>query len=262
MLAYQEHQALENGDAVKVRALFVSDMHLGTRSCRADLILSFLNKYEPEILYLIGDIIDGWRLKKSWYWPEHHEKVLREIMGKAAKGSRIVYISGNHDDFIRLSNGKKLTGVEVIETAIHTTADGKRFLVMHGDQLDEVMRNIPWLAHMGDVAYDALTAFNFAYNKISGLLGFKYRSITALVKASVKRVVCFIGEFEEALVATGRDYEVDGIICGHIHHAAIRNIGKMCYVNTGDCVENCTAVIENFSGTLELICSQSGYSVR
>jgi UDP-2,3-diacylglucosamine pyrophosphatase LpxH len=237
-------------------------MHLGTRSCRADLILSFLKKYEPETLYLVGDIIDGWRLKKSWYWPEHHEEVLLEIMAKAVKGSRVVYLPGNHDDFLRLSNGKKITGVEVIETVIHTTADGKRFLVMHGDQLDEVIRNIPWLAHVGDMAYDALTAFNYAYNKITGLFGFKYRSIAALLKSSVKRATCFIGEYEKALVATGRDNDVDGIICGHIHHSAIRSIGKMCYVNTGDWVENCTAVVENASGALELICGHARYSAH
>ena len=170
----------ENDNTVKVRTIFLSDMHLGTRSCRADLILSFLKKYETETLYLVGDIIDGWRLKKSWYWPELHEEVLQTIMAKTAKGNRVVYIPGNHDDFLRLSGGKKPTGVEVTETAIHITADGKRFLVMHGDQLDEVMRNIPWLAHVGDIAYDALTVLNLAYNKLTGLLGFKYRSIAAL----------------------------------------------------------------------------------
>ena len=243
----------ENDDAVKVRTLFVSDMHLGTRFCRADLILSFLRKYETETLYLIGDIIDGWRLKKSWYWPEMHEEVLRTIMRKAERGSRVVYIPGNHDDFLRPSDGKKPTRVEVAETAIHTTADGRRFLIMHGDQLDEVMRNIPWLAHAGDVAYDALTAVNFAYNKITGLMGLKYRSIAAFVKASMKRVVCFIGKFEDELAAIGHNSCVDGVICGHIHHAAIRNIGEMCYANTGDWVENCTAIIENAGGTLELI---------
>ena len=217
----------ENENAVKVRTIFLSDMHLGTRSCRADLILSFLKKYEAETLYLIGDIIDGWRLKKSWYWPVLHEEVLRTIINKATKGSRVVYIPGNHDDFLRLSVGKKPTGLEVAETAIHTTADGKRFLVMHGDQFDKVICNIPWLAHVGDVAYDALTAFNLAYNKITESLGFEYRSIAALAKMSVKRVVSFIGKFEDALLATGRDNDVDGVICGHIHHAAIRNIENM-----------------------------------
>ena len=249
----EKRRVEKNDDAVKVRTLFVSDMHLGTRSCRANTILSFLKKYETETLYLIGDIIDGWRLKKAWYWPELHEEVLRTIMDKAAKGSRIVYIPGNHDDFLRLSDRKKPTGVEVAETAIHTMADGKRFLIMHGDQFDEVIRSIPWLAHVGDVAYDALTALNVVYNKITGLLGFEYRSIAAMAKASAKRVVNFISKFDEALLATGRDNNVDGIICGHIHQAAIRNIGKICYMNTGDWVENCTAIVEDKSGSLELI---------
>jgi UDP-2,3-diacylglucosamine pyrophosphatase LpxH len=242
-----------NGNAIKVRTIFISDMHLGTRSCRAELILSFLRKYDAETLYLIGDIIDGWRLKNSWYWPELHDEVLRVIMGKVTKGSRVVYIPGNHDDFLRLSGGKKPARVEMTDTAIHTTADGKRFLVMHGDQLDEVIRNIPWLAHLGDLAYDLLTALNRAYNKVTGLFGLEYRSIAALVKASVKCIVNFIGKFEEALVTAGRDNNVDGVICGHIHHAVIRNIENMCYVNTGDWVENCTAIVENVSGTLELV---------
>ncbi|MDR2725241.1 MAG: UDP-2,3-diacylglucosamine diphosphatase [Candidatus Adiutrix sp.] len=251
-----------NGTAIKVRTIFLSDMHLGTRSCRADLILSFLKQYEAETLYLIGDIIDGWRLKNSWYWPELHEEVLRTIMSKAGTGSRVVYIPGNHDDFLRLSGTQKPVRVEVTDTAIHTTADGKRFLVMHGDQFDKVICNIPWLAHVGDVAYDALTAFNLAYNKITESLGFEYRSIAALAKMSVKRVVNFIGKFEDALLATGRDNDVDGVICGHIHHAAIRNIENMCYINTGDWVENCTAIVENTSGALELIRHRTAYSAR
>jgi UDP-2,3-diacylglucosamine pyrophosphatase LpxH len=248
----------EKDGAEKVRALFVSDIHLGTWSCRADLILSFLKKYETETLYLIGDIIDGWRLKKSWYWPKLHEDVLRAIMDKAAKGSRVVYITGNHDDFLRFSNGKKPSGVEVAETAIHTTADGKRFLVMHGDQFDGVTRNIPWLAHVGDVAYDAITSLNYAYNKVMGLLGFKYLSVASAIKVSVKRVVSFISKFEEALATAGRDNNVQGVICGHIHHAAIRDIGKMRYVNTGDWVENCTAIVEHASGAMKLVRYNTG----
>jgi len=243
-------------NAVKVRTLFVSDMHLGSRFCRASQILSFLKKYEAETVYLIGDIIDGWQLKKSWYWPELHEEVLRAIIDKAVRGSRVVYITGNHDDFLRTPSRKLIkspAGVEVTDTAIHTMADGKKFLLMHGDQLDVVMRNIPWLMHVGDVAYDALIAINFAYNKIAESLGFKYHSIAAWGRASVKRAVTFISEFEEALAATGRDKNVDGVICGHLHQAAIRNIGKMCYVNAGDWVENCTAIVENTNGSLELV---------
>ncbi|MDR1621812.1 MAG: UDP-2,3-diacylglucosamine diphosphatase [Synergistaceae bacterium] len=243
----------KNTDVCKVRALFVSDVHLGTRSCRADMILSFLRKYEAETLYLIGDIIDGWHLERSWYWPKLHEEVLETIIDKALRGSRVVYIPGNHDDFLRLSYGKKATGIEVVETAIHTTVDGKRFLVMHGDQFDNVIRDVPWLAHVGDVAYDVLTAANFAYNKVMGALGFEYHSIAATVKASVKHIVNFISKFEKALVAMGRDKNVDGVVCGHIHCASIRRIQEMYYVNAGDWVENCTAVTENANGTLELI---------
>jgi len=248
--------AKESTGTVKVRTLFVSDIHLGTRFCRAKQLLSFLKKYEAETLYLIGDIIDGWQLKRSWYWPELHEEVLRAIMDKAARGSRVVYITGNHDDFLR-QPGRKLikspAALEVADTAIHTTADGKRFLLMHGDQLDAVMRNVPWLMHVGDVAYDTLIAVNYAYNKIAESLGFKYHSIAAWGRASVKRAVTFISEFEEALAAAGRDEDVDGVICGHLHQAAIRNIGKMCYVNTGDWVENCTAIVETMNGRLELV---------
>jgi len=260
-LAHEDEADIEAREAVNVRALFVSDMHLGTRFCKADHILSFLRKYEAETLYLIGDVIDGWRLKKSWYWPESHEEVLRAIMDKAANGSRVVYLSGNHDDFLRNCE-KKPTGVEVAETAIHTTAEGKRYLLMHGDRLDGVTHKIPWLAHAGDVAYDVVAAFSFVYNKFTGLFGFEYRSIAAWAKSNVKRVVNFLSKFDDALVTLARDNDVDGVICGHVHHAVIRNIGKICYVNTGDWVDNCTAIAENACGALELIRHRTNQNVK
>ncbi|NLL37416.1 MAG: UDP-2,3-diacylglucosamine diphosphatase [Fretibacterium sp.] len=237
----------------RIRTVFISDLHLGARSCRAELLLSFLRQHEPETLYLVGDVIDGWRLKRSWHWPKLHDEILSTILAMARRGCRVVYITGNHDDFLRPFCGKKASGVEVVDSIIHETADGRRFLVMHGDQLDDVIRSAPWLARLGDIAYDTMTALDVLYNGFAKFFGLKHRSIAAWSKSRVKRVVNFISSFETELAKMASLQEADGVVCGHIHHATIRALGDISYINTGDWVESCTAILENSRGELELL---------
>lgn len=235
------------------RTLFISDVHLGTRGCRADMLLDFLRENDADVIYLVGDIVDGWRLKQTWYWPQTHNDVVQKLLRKARKGCRVVYIPGNHDEFLRKYYGQHFGGVEVMETAIHEAADGKRFLVIHGDFFDMVVRHAKWLALLGDWAYETALLLNRYLNAVRRSLGLSYWSLSAWAKLRVKNAVNFIGRFEETLSAEARKHQVDGVICGHIHHAAISQINGVIYVNTGDWVESCTAIAEHPDGRLELI---------
>lgn len=235
------------------RTLFLSDIHLGTRGCQAELLLDFMREHGAETIYLVGDIIDGWRLKRSWYWSQAHNDVIQKLLRKGRKGARIIYLPGNHDEFLRDYLGTHFGGVEVADTAIHETADGRRFLVIHGDQFDVVVRHAKWLAFFGDWAYTAALNLNTALNKARRFLGFSYWSLSAWAKLKVKNAVNFIGAFEQALTTEARRQGVDGVICGHIHHAAMHDRFGITYVNTGDWVESCTAVAEHHDGRLEII---------
>lgn len=235
------------------RALFLSDIHLGTRGCQADMLLDFLRNNDAETVYLVGDIVDGWRLKRSWYWPQSHNDVVQKILRKGRKGSRIVYVPGNHDEFLRGFLGTHFGGIEVADSIIHEAADGARYLVIHGDQFDVVIRHAKWLAFFGDKAYGAALWGNTWLNRLRRRLGLTYWSLSAWAKLKVKNAVNFIGCFEETLSLEARRKGVDGVICGHIHHAANREINGIRYINTGDWVESCTAVAENHDGTFELI---------
>ncbi len=235
------------------RALFISDLHLGTRGCQDRLILDFLKFHDAETIYLVGDIIDGWRLKSGWYWPQAHNDVVQKLLRKVRKGARMIYIPGNHDEFAREYVGMTFGGVEVMRTAIHTTADGRRFLVTHGDDFDIVVRHARWLAHLGDWAYETALVTNTWFNIIRRRLGFPYWSFSAWAKLRVKNAVNFIGDFEEALSQDAVKHGVDGIICGHIHHATIRDLNGVTYVNTGDFVESCSFVAEHHDGRLEVL---------
>lgn len=240
-------------DVVRVRTLFLSDLHLGTKGCQADALLEFLRRYDAETIYLVGDIIDGWRLKAGWYWPQSHNDVVQKLMRKVRKGTSLVYVPGNHDEFLRDYIGINLGGIEVAEHAIHETADGKRYLVIHGDQFDLVMMHAKWIALLGDWAYTAALFINTYLNIIRRRLGLTYWSLSAWAKMKVKNAVNFISRFEELLAAEAERQQADGVICGHIHHAAMHNSFKVAYVNTGDWVESCTAVVEHWDGSLELI---------
>jgi UDP-2,3-diacylglucosamine pyrophosphatase LpxH len=235
------------------RTLFISDVHLGTRGCQADLLLDFLKHNESEELFLVGDIIDGWRLKSGWHWPQAHNDVVQKLLRKVRKGARVVFIPGNHDEFAREFLGMEFGGVEVVDHVIHETADGRKMLVVHGDQFDIVVNHARWLAHLGDWAYDFAIWTNTWYNAARRKLGLPYWSFSKWAKLKVKNAVNFIGDFEETLAAEARKRGVDGVICGHIHHATIRDIDGITYVNTGDFVESCSAIAEHFDGRLELL---------
>jgi UDP-2,3-diacylglucosamine pyrophosphatase LpxH len=235
------------------RALFISDVHLGTRGCQADLLLDFLKYNDAETVYLVGDIVDGWRLKRSWYWPQAHNDVIQKILRKARKGARIFYIPGNHDEFLRDFLGTHFGGVEVADSVVHKAADGREYLVIHGDQFDVVIRHAKWLAFFGDKAYVTALALNTGFNLMRRRLGLTYWSLSAWAKLKVKNAVNFIGRFEDALSDEARRKGVHGVICGHIHHAASHDIDGIHYINTGDWVESCTAVAEHHDGTFEVI---------
>lgn len=238
----------------RFRALFLSDVHLGARGCQAERLLDFLRVHDAETIYLVGDIIDGWALKSNWYWPQAHNDVVQKLLRKARKGARLVYIPGNHDEFLRDYYGTHFGGIEVSETAIHVGVDGKRYLVIHGDLFDVVIKHARWLALLGDKAYDAAILVNTTFNRVRRLLGLTYWSLSQWAKLKVKNAVNFIGEFETTLAAEAERHGADGVICGHIHHAAIHNDFGVCYINCGDWVESCTAIAEHGDGRFEVIC--------
>jgi UDP-2,3-diacylglucosamine pyrophosphatase LpxH len=237
----------------RYRTLFISDVHLGTRGCQADLLLDFLKHNESDELFLVGDIIDGWRLKQSWHWPQAHNDVVQKLLRRVRKGTRVVFVPGNHDEFARDFLGLEFGGVEVIDHVVHKTASGRKMLVIHGDQFDIVVSHARWLAHLGDWAYDFAIWLNSWFNRGRRKLGLPYWSFSKWAKLKVKKAVNFIGDFERTLAAEARKRGADGVICGHIHHATIRDIDGVTYVNTGDFVESCTAIAEHFDGRLELI---------
>lgn len=243
----------EESDAMRFRTLFISDIHLGSRASKTSFLLDFLRHHDAETIYLVGDIVDGWRLKRSWYWPQECNDVVQKLLRKARKGTRIIYIPGNHDEFLRSFPGKHFGGIEVADRAFHETADGRTFLVMHGDEFDVVVRNARMVAYLGDWAYDIAMQINQGLAAIRRLFGLPYWSFSAWAKQQVKQAVNFIGEFQTVLADEARRYGADGVICGHIHHAVMTEIDGISYINTGDWVESCTAIAEHADGRFELI---------
>lgn len=239
----------------RYRAIFLSDTHLGTKDCRSDFLADFLNKTASDYLYLVGDIVDGWRLRKSWYWDNTHDEVLRLILGKARAGTEVTYIPGNHDEMFRawLPLGLEVGGVKLRQDASHTTADGRRLLVMHGDEFDSVVRYAKFLALLGDSAYTTALMLNRYFNAIRRQLGHPYWSLSQWLKRRVKEAVKAIDRFETAVANEARRRGFDGVVCGHIHHAEMREVGGVLYLNDGDWVESCTALVEHYDGQLELI---------
>ena len=237
----------------RVRALFISDVHLGMKPTRVAQLIDFLRWHDADVIYLVGDIVDGWRLSKSWHWPVEYNTLAQLLLEKAAAGTRMVVLPGNHDEFLRDYLGTYFGEVQFVDRTVHTTAQGKTYLVIHGDQFDVVVRHAKWLAHVGDWAYRAALRINIAINWIRRRLGLSYWSLSAWAKNKVKNAVSVIGRFEEALSLEARDSGVDGIICGHIHHADMHNRLGVHYINTGDWVESCTAVAEEYDGQFELI---------
>ena len=237
----------------RYRSIWISDLHLGTRACQAEYLLDFLRRTDCETLYLVGDIVDGWRLRRHWYWPQSHNDVVQKLLRKARKGTRVIYVPGNHDEAARQFCGLRFGGVSVVPEAIHKAADGRRYLVIHGDQFDVVVRRAKWLAHVGDRAYAMLLSTNTAVNRVRRRMGLAYWSLSAYLKHKTKKAVEFIGRFEEALTEEARRRGVDGVICGHIHTAEMKTMRGILYVNDGDWVESCTALVEHQSGELEIL---------
>jgi UDP-2,3-diacylglucosamine pyrophosphatase LpxH len=237
----------------RYRTIFLSDVHLGTRGCRADFLLDFLRRTECERLYLVGDVVDGWRLRKTWHWTEEFDDVVRHILGMAKRGTEVVYIPGNHDEMFRAWLGLEVAGVRLQREAVHHTADGRRLLVIHGDEFDGVIRYAKFLALLGDWAYDWALTLNLWFNAARRRLGYPYWSLSQWLKRQVKGAVKAIDRFETALATEAKRRGLDGVVCGHIHHAEMREVGGVLYVNDGDWVESCTALVEHADGRLELV---------
>lgn len=240
-------------DSSRYRAIFLSDVHLGTRNAQTSALLDFLRCTDADTIYLVGDIVDFWKVKRGIHWPQSHNDVVQKLLRKVRKGSRIVYVPGNHDDALRQYAGSNFGGIEIVQTSTHQTASGQKYLVMHGDEFDLVIRNAQWLAKLGDIGYDAAMWANMPLNWVRQRLGLQYWSLSAYLKYRVKQAVSFIGTFEAALAAQAEREGYDGVICGHIHHASDRQIGRVHYLNCGDWVESCTALVENDSGQIEVV---------
>ena len=246
---------MENSNTNKhYRTLFISDIHLGTKSCQAEAFLDFFKEHSADKIYLVGDIVDFWKIKRHGaHWPQAQNDVVQKLLRSVRKGTEMVYIPGNHDEALRDYCGTHFGGVEVMLQDIHVAADGKKYLIMHGDEFDIVTKYAKWLAYLGDWAYEVALTFNRYFNFFRRKTGQSYWSLSAFLKKKVKGAVNFIGDFEESLAKEAKSREVDGVICGHIHTAAMRDIDGVHYINTGDWVESCTAVGETFDGTFEMI---------
>ena len=235
------------------RAIWISDTHLGTPGCKAAYLLDFLKHHECDTLYLVGDIIDGWQLRRGWYWHQSHNDVVQKVLRKARKGTRVVFIPGNHDEFARQFIGLAFGEIDVMEEAVHVTADGRRLWVTHGDQFDGVVQNARWLAYLGDTLYTFALHLNHWCNRVRGRMGLRYWSLSQYLKHRVKNAVSFICDFERVLAEEARRRGYDGVVCGHIHKAEIRDIDGLLYCNDGDWVESLTALVETPQGELSLV---------
>ncbi len=235
------------------RTLFISDVHLGTRACQADMLIDFLKHNHADTIYLVGDIVDFWRIRRGAVWLQSHNDVLQKLLRKVRKGTRIVFIPGNHDDGLRQYCGTRFGGIEIERNALFETAAGKRYLIIHGDEFDVVVRHAKWLAFLGDRGYEFALWLNWPLNFVRRTFGFGYWSLSGYLKHSVKKAVNFIGDFEKNLADEAKRRDVDGVICGHIHRAASRQFGAVHYLNTGDWVESCTAIGETATGEFVMI---------
>ena len=235
------------------RTVWISDVHLGFRGCSADYLLEFLHSFECDTLYLVGDIIDLWQIRKRPCWPQAHNNVVRTILGKAKHGTRVIYVPGNHDDPLREYDGMVFGNVEIRREVLHECADGQRLLVLHGDEFDAVVQCSPYLAKFGAVLYGWLIELNHVVNWMRRRLGCDYWSLAAFLKHKVKNAVQYIGNYEAAVTHAARQRDVDGVVCGHIHRAEMAQVDGLTYLNCGDWVESCTALTEEVDGTLALV---------
>jgi UDP-2,3-diacylglucosamine pyrophosphatase LpxH len=241
------------GERRRYRTIWISDIHLGTRGCNAAMLIDFLDSTDSDTMYLVGDIIDGWRLRKSWYWPALHNDIVWRVMKRAKRGTRVVYIPGNHDEMFRQFTGLTFGGIEIRRQMIHTTADGRKLLVLHGDEFDTVVMCHRWLAFLGDAAYGLLLRLNVGINAVRRRFDLPYWSLSKHAKSKVKNAVEFISRYEEAVAHEAVMRGVDGVVCGHIHTAEYRDFNGTAYYNDGDWVEGCTALVEHFDGRMEVL---------
>ncbi len=244
---------IEGRNEAKFRAVFISDIHLGTMGCQAVPLLEFLKVHTSDYLYLVGDIIDGWQLRRKWYWPQTHNDVVQKLLRSARKGCRVIFVPGNHDEFARGFIGHQFGGIEVVEEAVHRLANGKTLWVIHGDYFDGVIQCAKWLAYVGDNLYEFTLRLNRYLNQLRGRLGLPYWSLSAYLKSKVKKALNYVTDFEVAVARETRKRGHDGVVCGHIHRAEMRTIDGILYCNDGDWVESQTALIEHWDGRLEIV---------
>jgi UDP-2,3-diacylglucosamine pyrophosphatase LpxH len=249
---HDDDEGAANG-RLRFRTLWISDLHLGTPGCQADALLDFLKRTECDTLYLVGDIIDGWQLRRQWYWPQTHNDVFQKLLRKVRKGTRVIFVPGNHDEFARRYVSHNFGGVEVVEDWIHETADGRKLWITHGDLFDGVIQCAKWLAYVGDSMYEFTLRLNRHLNSLRARLGLPYWSLSRYLKLRVKRAVSYVSDFEAAVAREARRRGVHGVVCGHIHHAELREIDGILYANDGDWVESLTALAEHIDGHLEII---------
>lgn len=235
------------------RSMFLSDVHLGSKDAHAEYLLDLLHHSEAQHIYLVGDIFDLWKLRSGWHWTQTNNRIVQTLLARALNGTRVVYIPGNHDELARDYIGMRFSGVDIARQAIHTTADGRRMLITHGDELDMLVTVNHWLRYIGDLNYSALLAMNRAYNRARRSLGLPYWSLCSYLKSRLGNAVAYVRRFEEAAVERARQLELDGVICGHIHVPRIEWINGLLYANSGDWVENCTALVEEANGHIGLL---------
>lgn len=240
-------------EPIRFRTIWMSDIHLGTSGCQAERLLEFLQVTESETLYLVGDIIDGWQLKRRWFWDQSHNNVVQTVLKKARNGTEVIFVPGNHDESIRQFIDLDFGGIKIRDELVHVTAQGKRMLVLHGDRFDGVIACAKWLAYVGDSLYSVILKFNQVFNNWRARAGLPYWSLSQYLKLKVKNAVNYISSFENALAAEARKKGFDGVICGHIHKPEIRDIDGITYCNDGDWVESLSALVEEPSGELRLV---------
>lgn len=252
----------DGGERPRYRAVFISDLHLGTAGCQAAAVLDFLKHHPSQTLYLVGDIIDGWQLRRRWFWPQAHNDVVQKLLRRARKGCRVVFVPGNHDEFARQFHGHHFGGIEMLNEAVHTTADGRQLWVVHGDHFDGVIQCAKWLAYVGDNLYEFTLRLNRHLNSLRARLGLPYWSLSQYLKHKVKTAVNYVSDFKSAVAAEARSRGYQGVVCGHIHRPEMRHIGGTLYCNDGDWVESLSALVEHLDGRLELVHWQPRDSVR
>ena len=237
----------------RFRTIFISDVHLGTPSCQAIALMDFLRTHPSDTLYLVGDIIDGWQLRRKWYWPQSHNDVVQKILRRVRKGCHVIYVPGNHDEFARDFIGHHFGGVEVVKEAVHVTADGRSLWIIHGDYFDAVVQCAKWLAYLGDNLYELTLRMNRHFNSFRARMGLPYWSLSAYLKQKVKSALNYVTDFEVAVAKEAKRRGHDGVLCGHIHRAEMRMINGTLYCNDGDWVESRTALVEHYDGRLEIL---------